>query len=702
MIAGDPSLKRVVTLTRWQCVMALGIGLLTAIALAAIFAFQPTVEPLRLEAGQASPQTILAPERITFPSDIQTRDAHLKAQAQIKDVYDAPDASLAREQVRLANRIFDHIESVRQDSYMVSERKLGWIATIPGLGVPTSIVSRTLVLDDVAYRRVVNETLYVLDVTMREEIRPGDVPTQTAKLNSRVSLALPSDQAELVTSWAKAFIIPNSFYNAQKTEEQRALAATRVGTILRTIEKGEAIVRQGEIITPLAFEAILQIGLLDETITPADYLGPAFFAVILIALLAFYLVRLRSAVIRQTRALWLIAFIVVTFSLVARLAAQNPTLLFLYPISAAAMLLAVLVDASVALGVSWALALTIGFFAPDQFQLTVYALAGSTVAALSLGRIERLQTFLWSGAYVALANALVIAVFLVIHDNFAWMYWGVALVLALSNGALSGLIALGSLFLLGKLFGITTPLELIDLARPTHPLLQKLLIQAPGTYHHSLIVSHLAEQAAHRIGADALLVRVGAYYHDVGKTHAPPSFVENQLDGVNVHNTLEPQASATMVIDHVQNGIALAKKYGLPARIRDFIPQHHGTTLAAYFYRMALKANNGTPVNENDFRYPGPKPQSREAAILMLADGVEATARAERPHSAEQIRTIIDRIVGDRLRDGQLDESDLTLSDVLQIKEAFFGVLQGLFHPRVKYPDMPNENKTPDPTASDS
>ncbi|MBI5303083.1 MAG: HDIG domain-containing protein [Chloroflexi bacterium] len=692
MIAGDPSLKQFVTLTRWQRVIALGIGALAAAALAAIFAFQPAVEPLHLAAGQASPQTILAPDRLSFPSEIQTRDAHLKAQAQVKDVYDAPDARLAREQVRLASRLFDHVESVRLDSYNPSDRKLAWIATIPGLGVPSSIVSRTLMLDDAAYRRVVNETLYVLDVTMREEIRPGDVPTQTAKLASRVSLALPTDQAEAVTQWAKSFIIPNSFYNAQKTEEERALARARVGTITRTLEKGEAIVRQGEIVTPLAFEAISETDLLNTTTTPADYLGPAAFALILVALLAMYLARLRPAVIKQTRALWLIAFLVVLFALVARIVAQNPTLLYLYPVSAAAMLLAVLVDAPVALGAAWALALTVGFFAPEPFAVAAYALAGSTIAALSLGRIERLQTFLWSGAYVALTNAAVTAAFLVMDRNLNWTEWSIALLFALSNGALSGLFALGSLFLLGKLFAITTPLELIDLARPTHPLLQKLLMQAPGTYHHSLIVSHLAEQAAHRIGADALLVRVGAYYHDVGKTFAPPSFVENQLDGVNIHTTLEPQASASMVINHVQNGIALAKKYGLPARIRDFIPQHHGTTLAAYFYRMALKANGGATINENDYRYPGPKPQSREAAILMLADGVEATARAERPHSAEQIRAIIDRIVNERLRDGQLDESDLTLRDIVQVKEAFFGVLQGLFHPRVKYPEPPPEN----------
>jgi putative nucleotidyltransferase with HDIG domain len=260
----------------------------------------------------------------------------------------------------------------------------------------------------------------------------------------------------------------------------------------------------------------------------------------------------------------------------------------------------------------------------------------------------------------------------------------------LVNGALAGLIALGSLFVIGKLFGITTSLELLDLARPTHPLLKKLLIEAPGTYHHSLIVSQLAEQAAQRIGADALLVRVAAYYHDVGKTRDPQSFVENQMDGINVHDTLAPKASASIVIDHVPRGIALAKRYGIPARLREFIPQHHGTTLAAFFHRKALKENGAAaPIEEKDYRYPGPRPQSRETAILMLADSVEATTRAERPTTPEQIRAIVDRIFNERLRDGQLDESDLTLRDLRQIKEAFFGVLQGLYHPRVKYPEPP-------------
>ncbi len=691
MIAGDSSLKHPVTLSRMQWAGALLIGAWTAIALAVVFAFQPIQEPIRLEAGQVSPRAILAPEHFTFPSSILTREARFKVETQVQPVYDPPDANFAREQVRFAARVFDHLDSVRADPYTNSERKLEWVNSIPNIVVPSFVVSQTLMLDEGSYRRIVTETLYVLDVTMRDEIRSSDLLTESAKLTSRVSLALAADQADLVVEWAKAFIIPNSFYNPQKTAEQRALALARLGTVYRTIEKGEAIVREGEVVTPLALEALEQTGLVRPRLVLADYIGPALFAVLLVALLAIYVWRLRPALARRPRVLGLIAFLILFFAIGIKLAAPNDVLLYLYPVSAAAMLLAVLVDAQAALGVALILAFTTGFFAHDSFEGISFALAGGAIAALSLGRIERLQAFLWSGTYVAIANAAVIAAFRIVARDFDWVSWGEALVIALANGALSGLIALGSLFVLGKLFGITTPLELLDLSRPTHPLLQKLLIEAPGTYHHSLIVGHLAEQAAHRIGADALLVRVGAYYHDVGKTYSPPSFVENQLDGVNVHDTLTPQASASIVINHVPHGLKLAKKYGLPERLREFIPQHHGTTLAAYFHRMAAKANSDTPIDEKDFRYPGPKPQSRETAILMLADGVEATTRAERPATPEQIRATIDRIVNERLRDGQLDESDLTLRDLQQIKVAFFGVLQGLFHPRVKYPEAPPE-----------
>ncbi len=690
MIAGDLSLKKRVTLSRWQWVRALFIGAAFAAALALIFAFQSAPEPIRLEPGQVSSKTILSPERVTFASQVQTNDARSKAEASVQDVYSPPDANLARDQVLTASHIFDYIDSVRHDPYSTNERKLEWVEGIPHLDLPTLTLSRTLGLDENSYLRVVTETLYVLDVTMRDQIRPNDVSAEYAQIPSRVSLALTADQADLVTQWVKSLIVPNSFPDPAKTNEQRALARARVGTVYRTIEKGEAILREGEVVTPLAIEALEAVGLMRPQLGPADYAGPVLFALLLAALLAIYLARLRSSIFGYWRSWLLVVFLILIFAAGAKtLSSNHTTLPYLFPIAAAGMLLAVLIDTQVALGAVTVIALAFGFFSSSPFEFTIYALAGGFIAALTLGRIERLQAFLWAGLYVALTNAVVIAIFRVIAHETDINVWGQSLIAAIGNGALSGLLAFGSLFVLGKLFGITTSLELLDLARPTHPLLQKLLMDAPGTYHHSLIVSQLAEQAAQRVGADALLVRVAAYYHDVGKTAEPQSFVENQLDGVNIHDTLDPKASAAIVLDHVPRGVALAKKYGVPERLREFIPQHHGTTLAAYFHRKALKANGDAPIDENDFRYPGPKPQSREAAILMLADGVEATTRAERPTSPEQIRAIIDRIIGERLRDGQLDECDLTLRDIDQIRQAFFGVLQGLFHPRVKYPEAP-------------
>ena len=279
----------------------------------------------------------------------------------------------------------------------------------------------------------------------------------------------------------------------------------------------------------------------------------------------------------------LIAFLILFFSIGIRLVSDTPLLLYLFPINAAVMLLAVLLGSEVAFGAGFALALTLGYFSPNPLEFIMCALAGAVAASMTLGRIERLQAFLWSGAYVAICNTAVVAIFRVLAGESDWTTWAPPILAAMGNGALSGLIALGSLFALGKLFGITTPLELLDLARPTHPLLQKLLLEAPGTYHHSLIVSQLAEQGAHRIGADALLVRVGAYYHDIGKTREPQSFVENQLDGVNIHDTLEPRDSASIVIAHVPGGVMLGRRFGLPSRLLEFIPQHHGTTLTAFF-----------------------------------------------------------------------------------------------------------------------
>jgi hypothetical protein len=383
----------------------------------------------------------------------------------------------------------------------------------------------------------------------------------------------------------------------------------------------------------------------------------------------------------------LLFLLLILFILAAKLMVSDQSLLsYLLPTAALSMLLTVLLDPQLALTVTVLFSVVVGFMAGGSLELAVYALLGGLIASLSLSKVEKLNVFLRAGAYIALANLAVILVFHLPKQDYDAVQLLTLAGFSLLNGGLSASLTLAGFYLLGTLFDITTSLQLMELARPTHPLLRELLLKAPGTYHHSILVSNMAEEAAGRIGADALLARVGAYYHDIGKIIRPYFFVDNQVEGMNVHEHLDPRTSAQIVISHVKDGLELAKKYRLPSKIRDFIPQHQGTSLATYFYRQALESE-GEEINEEDFRYPGPKPQTKETAIVMLADSCEAAVRAERPASLEEIEELVRKVISNKVLAGQLDECDLTLRDLDEIREAFISILQGVFHPRVKYPE---------------
>jgi putative nucleotidyltransferase with HDIG domain len=261
----------------------------------------------------------------------------------------------------------------------------------------------------------------------------------------------------------------------------------------------------------------------------------------------------------------------------------------------------------------------------------------------------------------------------------------------LLNGVASSSLTVLLQYFLAQFLGLTTPLQLMEISRPDHPLLQFILRNAPGTYQHSLQVANLAEQAAEQIGADTLLTRVGALYHDAGKALNPFYFIENQVsNNINLHNDLDPVESARIIIQHVKDGLDLANKHRLPRRVKDFIAEHHGTMTTLYQYYKAVEAAGGDEdlVDEAQFQYPGPKPQSRETAILMLADGSEASVRAERPKDEEALRTLIKKVAENRLSTGQLDDTDLTLRDLDSIVDSFSATLRGTYHPRIEYPKI--------------
>ena len=266
------------------------------------------------------------------------------------------------------------------------------------------------------------------------------------------------------------------------------------------------------------------------------------------------------------------------------------------------------------------------------------------------------------------------------------------------NGVLSASIALVGFYLLGAIFDISTPQRLMELARPNHPLMRELVMKAPGTYHHSLLVSNLAEQAAEAIGADAYLTRIGAYYHDIGKLARPYFFTENRVEGLDPHKQLDPLSSAQIIISHIKDGLELARRHKLPRRIQDFIAEHQGTGLVRFFYAEAQKAAGDSPVDDKPFRYPGPRPRSRETALVMLADTCESAVRASHPETREQIDEIVRKMFNQRLIEGELAESDLTLRDLETTRRLFVRSLQGVHHPRVVYPEI----KPPQPESAPS
>jgi putative nucleotidyltransferase with HDIG domain len=415
----------------------------------------------------------------------------------------------------------------------------------------------------------------------------------------------------------------------------------------------------------------------------------------LMLLLSIYLAARVPSVATRPRYLLLMLAIILLTVLAARITLRDDTSAWVYafPLAAASMTIAALLDAQLGLVTGVVLAFLVGSVVGQSFMLSLLYAVGASVGALSLGRVDRLRRFGIAGLLVGLTAVPLAGAFTFIEypEGRDLTHSLIACLAALAGGELSGVMALSLYSFFGSLFGITTMLQLFDASRPNHPLLQRLLLEAPGTYHHSIVVSAMAERAAQNIGADSLLARVGAFYHDIGKVERPQSFIENQFQGRNVHDSLSPVSSAKMLRYHISDGLRLASKHHLPARVRDCIAEHHGTLRMEYFYAKAarLAAEHGQdPPNESRFRYAGPKPRSKETAILMLADGVEPMVRAgQAGTSLEEMEQAIRLMFQDRLADGQFTECGLTTQEFELICQAFVSTLRGMFHQRIPYPE---------------
>ncbi len=668
------------------------LGLLTIIALSLILTLDifPN-KRVQLELGDVSPTDLRAPNQITYESKLYTESERARAASAVERVYSPADFSIARQQVSRARLISDYIGSVRNDPYATIQEKKEWISQIPDLTLSPTVIERILSLPEESWQQVATEIERVLNRVMREEIRDNQLVAKKRSVGSIIDITLSDAQISVIRSIVKELIVPNSLFDQSATEEHIAQAKEQVSPVTVKLEKGQIILREGDIVSADKLEALDALGLRQVKTDWYKIASVVLFITILIFALWFYIALEQPDCWNKNHHLLLVSLLMIISTFTAKLMVPEHNILpYLFPFAAVAMILAVLFNPHLAIATSTILSLIVGFIAPSgqTLQMIILESVAGIVASLGLGRGEKLSNFLRAGLHISLLNILVNLVFRVPTQDYDLMDIAVYTTAGFLNGGLTTSIALASFSLLGTIFGIITAPQLQELARPTHPLFRQLLLKAPGTYHHSILLSNLVEQAAETVGADPLLARVGAYYHDIGKIMRPYFFVENQADGVNVHDRLDPQTSAQIIISHVTDGVELARKYHLPPAIQDFISQHHGDSLASFFYHKAKEGIEEQEIDRSLFQYPGSKPQSKETAILMLADGCEAMVRSAKPSSAEEIEALIDKNFRDRIASGMLDECPLTMKDIAKTKVIFASVLQGIFHPRIKYPEQ--------------
>ncbi len=677
----------------WRTIrpMIFGTLLVAILTMVLIFDILP-VPQLELQVGEKAPEDTLAPRAVTYVSQVLTERARQEAVANVREVHNPPDMRVARSQVSRSVLVLDFIDTVRADTLAGRPTQKAYINAVPELELADETLDILLNLTAQHWEIARQETLNVVDEAMREQIRSDRLEESRAAIPLLVRLELSENDSAVVTALAQQLIVSNSSPNPQLTEQYRQDAENNVLPVQQSFDINSTIVLKGDIIDEADIEAMQQFGLMQAETSWQDSISMFIAVVLFISLLGLYITRFHPEFLASGRHMMLLSALLVMFALIAKLTVPGRALLpFLYPAAGLSMLLTVLFDPNLAIAVTICLAGMVGFIGGNSLELAIYTAVGGIISSLVIKKSPRISAFFRTGVLVGIANTCVILVYRLTGSDLLGLFQLIGV--SFLNGLFSAGLTLTGFFVVGNVFNVVTSLQLQELARLDHPLLQELLRQAPGTYHHSLMVANLAEQAARRIGADSALVRVGSFYHDVGKITRPYFFTENQ-EGSGVHSRLDPLTSAQTIVNHVSDGVELARRYRLPETIQAFITEHHGRRNIKCFHHMAIKAaDDPDSVNEQDYQYPGPNPQSRETAVVLLADSCEAASTALQSRGEEQIEELVNQIIDEIMLEGALDESGLTLGDVHTIKESFAETLKGRFHVRPKYPGQRTSDK---------
>lgn len=531
-----------------------------------------------------------------------------------------------------------------------------------------------------------------LDVAYESPITEGNNQQLTdAKDNALtviIESPLPQQIKSISSGMVEDLIEPNFVFDKAATEEAVNEAMKEVAPVM--IKKNQIIVKEGEPVTQQQIDQLRELGLLnDSNINLYVYLALALLIILVLYVQYRYTYKYYRKIYDDFSKLLLISMINILAILIARVTAiYSP---FLIPFACAPILLTLLLNYKLSLVISILNVILLAAATNFNGVVIVVAILGAVLGSTILRRMQQRNDILYAALLIALISSGITLSLGALTTNNIYEIFLHTLLVAI-GAILSGVLAVGVLPFFESTFDIVTTVKLLELSNPNSPLLKKLLMEAPGTYHHSILVSNLAEVAAEEIGANSLLARIGAFYHDVGKTKRPYFFRENQIGIDNPHDKISSRLSTKIITSHVTEGVELAKQHNLPEVIERFIATHHGDTVVKYFYLTEKKnAENPDSIKEEDFKYAGPTPSTKEEGIVMLSDSVEAAVRSIKDPNKDKIENMVNNIIKDKLESGQLNNCDLTLKDIEKIKQCFLKALNGIYHQRIEYPKEEKE-----------
>ncbi|MBS3977323.1 MAG: HDIG domain-containing protein [Syntrophomonadaceae bacterium] len=648
---------------------------------------------IKLEAGQPSPKTFSAPKSITFASEVLTEAARQEAARQVKPAYRVDDQVLLEVEGALRS-YFGRILEITAAGDEASHKLNNLRQLLPSLTAREAATA--IQAEPVDINALEMNAIQLLRQNMGLGIQREAVDSSRQKMLQEAD-RLPNNPSLaplLKAVLQQVEIQPNLVYDPVATARNIELAQNAVVHQHVSVKANQVIVREGDVVTEVQIETLQQLGLLR---TQAPYLplfGLALLILISYGLIFFFIYQHQRVIFNHETHFILLGMLMVTtlvftkgfYAINLGGGAAAMVTGYLAPVAAGSMLIAILLDKKLAMFCTIIMAIFTGIVTGGQLSFTVVAVVGGLVGVYCVSKLSQRSDLAKSSLYIALANVITITA-MGLLDAVPLTTVSLAVLMGIINGVLSAILTIGSLPFLETAFGITTSVKLLELSNPNQPLLKRLLVEAPGTYHHSIMVGNLAEAAADAVGTDSLLARIGAYYHDIGKLKRPYFFIENQFTAENPHEKLSPSLSTLIITSHIKDGLEMAKNHRLPQVILDIIEQHHGTSLISYFYHKAVEHDRAGSVAESDYRYESPKPGSKEAAIVMLADSVEAAVRSMQKPTPGRMEGLVRRIIKDKLDDGQLEGSELTYRELDKIAQSFVRVLSGIFHNRIEYPD---------------